>query len=289
MAASQDTTAETIVDQVDYEMRNTRRKQYTGNELFEYLRKCVEMIYAILVDNNSELIATGSGSFSTVAGTEAYDLSSNSMGDLWTIYKLTMDDPAYAVYLTDASSNVYAPLEMVEYENKYSYLQNASANRNRPTGFYLFGDNMGLLPVADAVYTVTIDKYFPNYVPIMGSLSTWVKNTTYDTAPTADIIRHGPSKYTNILTTSGIDDIISEPWYGSGWATYWTQDTADNIMPFKNLFNQHIVEGMKIMAKNRENLNFGVDTALMELFQERAYSLSRTRRKRDYQMRVQYK
>ncbi len=176
MAAAREVTTTTLTDELNYELRNTRAKQWVDAEILVYINKMYELIYQVLVESNSELIATGSGTITTVAGTEAYALSSNSMGDFWAPYMLSAEDNEYAIYLTDSSGNIYAPIEMVEREDRYAYVVAGSDSRNRPTGFYLDVDNMGFLPVPDAVYTVTIDKYFPNWVPLADGVNMPLKN-----------------------------------------------------------------------------------------------------------------
>lgn len=166
MAAARTVTTTSFIVQLNYELRNIQQKQWVAAETLVYVNKMYELIYMILVDANSELIASGSGTITTVAGTEAYDLSANAMGDLWSPYKINNEDNTYAIYLTDASGNIYEPIEMVPREDRYPYVVSGSSARSRPTGFYLDVDNIGLLPVPDAVYTVTIDKYFPNWTPL---------------------------------------------------------------------------------------------------------------------------
>ncbi len=167
MANARTVTTTAIKTNVRYELRDADKKQYTDSELLAYLNKCNELIYNILVESNSELVCTGSGSLTLAAGTEAYDLAANTMGDMLCLRKLsnTGDENRYSVYLTDASGNVYPPLDMVAEEDRYDHLVSGSSSQNRPTSFYLDGDSFGFLPVPDAVYTATL-KYFPNFVEL---------------------------------------------------------------------------------------------------------------------------
>ena len=50
-------------------------------------------------------------------------------------------------------------------------------------------------------------------------------------------------------------------------------------IPYRNLFNLQLEEGAKILAKNRENYGTSVDTALMELFKDRAKAIVDMRQK----------
>lgn len=172
MAAARTFLVSSLIDNVEYELRDTVNAQYTAVELLVYFNKCYEMIYEILTESNSELVATGSGSITTVAGTETYSLATNSMDDMWTPFKLDNAASTYAIYLTDSSSNIYDPIEMVEYQDRFAYVRAGSGSRNRPTGFYLDNDNFGLLPIADAVYTVTVSKYIPNFIALASTAST---------------------------------------------------------------------------------------------------------------------
>ena len=54
------------------------------------------------------------------------------------------------------------------------------------------------------------------------------------------------------------------------------QDT-DDLMPLKNLFNQQVIEATKLLAKNREGTPMNVEAAMLEIFQDRALAISRSR------------
>jgi hypothetical protein len=59
----------------------------------------------------------------------------------------------------------------------------------------------------------------------------------------------------------------------------YTALVLTSTMPYKNLFNNILIEGVKILAKNREEYGSATDSALMELFQDRAMSIIRQRQK----------
>jgi len=170
MGTVRNVTVASFLARVDYELRQTsaNRKQYSLSELVSYLQKCCELIYHILVEANSEIVATGSGSLVTVVGTETYDLAANTMGDLWLPFRITDGayEGRYAIYLTDSGGTIHPPIEMVPEGDRFGHLVSGSTSRARPEGFYISGSNLGLIPVPDAVYTVTIPKYFPNYEPL---------------------------------------------------------------------------------------------------------------------------
>jgi hypothetical protein len=173
MGDARTVTVEALTDQIAYDLRNTDGVQYTDAEIFEYIKRAHEILYEVLAADSSDLVATGSGNFVTVAGMETYDLSSNSMGDFWIPSRITGGDyhGEYAIYLKDSSDNYYSPLEMVNEGDRYGYIIAGPTSRERPTGFYINDISMGLLPVPDAVYTVYIDKYVPNYVPLTDTSS----------------------------------------------------------------------------------------------------------------------
>jgi hypothetical protein len=58
-------------------------------------------------------------------------------------------------------------------------------------------------------------------------------------------------------------------------------DSPQAPMPYKNMFNQEIIEVSKMFAKNRETTPLGIDAAMMELFQMRALELARKRVNRE--------
>jgi hypothetical protein len=234
MAAARTITISDFIDQINYDLRNTKSVEFTDAEMLIHINRMFEMIYYILFDMNSELILSSGSTVSTVAGTETYALSSDfaaNISDLWAPYRLEGDnyrEGHCAVYITDSSSVIYEPLEMVEYAERYSYLIAGSTSRTRPVSFYIDGDNIGLLPVPDAVYTLTIDKYFPNFTPA---------------------------------------------------------SAASENMPYKNIFNQAIGNGVKLLAKNRNDDSIAVETELMKIFTDAAKRIVKYRRHRPVQLR----
>jgi len=196
----------------NYELRNSYATQFEAAETLEYVNKWAEFIHDILTEHESDLIKTGTGDFVTVAGTEIYDLSVNDMGDLIAPLK---------VWVSGLSE-----LEICEEEERMAHVleqEKGSTAYSQPNFYYIEGDNIGLLPIPDAVYTIKL-KYIPNF--------------------------------------AGITTVAAS-------------------MPFKNIFNNAFVEGVKIIAKNREGYGTAVDAALMELFQDRAMSILRKRQKQD--------
>jgi len=212
MPAANTVLAGAIIDSCNLQLRNVHERQYSRAELLDYLNQCLEMVYQVLVDSESELVRSELESFDTVAGQETYDLAANNMGDLWTVWTVWTDG--------------YTPLEKIKEKDRYDYLLAAAAGYTMPAHYYLEGNMIGLLPIPDKVYTYRV-KYFPNFVRLAAET---------------------------------------------------------NAMPYKNLFNLQIKEGVIFLAKNREMMNTAVETALMSLFQERAWALSKRREKSFYQV-----
>jgi hypothetical protein len=223
MGSVRNVAASTIITQILYELRDPHGTDYNHDgayaELLGYINRCNELVYEILVDDNSELIQTGSGTLSTVAGTQSYALSSNSMGDFWLPKRIGYrgGKPVYAVWISE-----YDPMYMCEQNDIYDAIianQGSTTSRAQPDEFCIIGDYLWFKDVPDAVYTVNL-KYYPNFVPL--------------TATT-------------------------------------------DYMPYKNLFNNDIIEGVKIFAKQRNELGVNVDATLKDLFMDRAMKLQRMR------------
>jgi len=154
MAAAQTVTAAQLITRFRYDLRDENGHQWTDNELLSYINDSLELIYEILVDSDSELIRTGSGTFDTVSGTETYDMAANTMGDFWSPYKIWCP--------TDGPRE----LTLVNTDDRYDYQIDATTwNQGEPYQYYLEGDTIGLLPIPDGIYQINL-KYYPNFVPL---------------------------------------------------------------------------------------------------------------------------
>lgn len=219
MAAANTITGTEIQTSVNYELRNTGQVQFIEAEVLQYINKWYEIIYFMLAQYESDLVSTGSGNFVTVAGTERYDLSDNSMGDLWSIPQC--DDAGDSNVRLSALGGI----EIVPMSDRTSHLiakDQGTSQYNQPSGFYIWGDWMGLLPFPDAVYTVYIENYIPNFIPLA---------------------------------------------------------LIGSTMPFKNLFNGVIKQGLLITAKGRENYGNANDAAVMEIIKDSVMTVLRQRSK----------
>ena len=142
-----------LITNCGYELIDTDQTQWTANELFTYFKKAHRLLHQVLIDSESELVRTGTGDITTVAGTEKYSLNDNDMSDLWTIHKIWVDSED--------------PMEMCEEEERYTYLKSeeegSTSARTTPTDYYLTLNDIAFLPFPDDIYNVNI-IYYPEYV-----------------------------------------------------------------------------------------------------------------------------
>ena len=160
MGSAQAPTAGEIIAGVRYQLRDQNSKQYTDDELLTFLNDWNAEVYKALVYDQSELIRTGSGTITTVAGTETYSLSAVgvAMGDLWAPHRVWIAG--------------YEPLELGVEDDRYDYEQaDGTFTRRQPESFYLTAGSMGFVPVPDAIYTVRV-KYYPEFVPLASVMAT---------------------------------------------------------------------------------------------------------------------
>lgn len=197
------------ITSVRYELSDTvETYKYEDEELLEYFNKASEVLYEILIDKKSEIGLTGSGTITTVAGTQSYDLDDSSMGDLWVPYHVWVDTKK--------------PMKMCEIDDLRDAINleedSQTAHRTEPTEYCIWDDDLWFKEVPDDAYTVYL-RYYPNYT---------------------------------LLTTS-------------------------SSMPFRHIFNQAIIEGVKILAKSRNELDIQVEAILKELFEDAAQKVLRHR------------
>jgi len=165
MGAAQTTTAAAIFTEVLYKLRDPNGTNYNKDgayaELFGYLNACLRLLHEILIDEESELVRTGTGAITTVAGTQSYDLAANSMGDFWAPRRLQHE--RYAIWIDE-----YEPMRMCEEDDLYDAINNeesGNTSRTRPEEFCIIGDYLWFRDVPDAAYAVRL-RYYPNFVPL---------------------------------------------------------------------------------------------------------------------------
>ena len=160
MGSAQAPTAGEIIAGVRYQLRDQNSKQYTDDELLTFLNDWSAAVYKALVYDQSEIVRTGSGTITTVAGTETYSLSAVgvAMGDFWAPHRVWIAG--------------YEPLDLGEEDDRYDYEQtDGTFTRRQPESFYIAAGSMGFVPVPDAIYTVRV-KYYPEFVPLTSVAST---------------------------------------------------------------------------------------------------------------------
>ncbi len=216
MASARTVAASEIITQVLYELRDPNGYVYNKDgafaELLGYINRCNELIYEILVDKKSELVRTGSGSFFTVAGTQSYLLSDESMGDLWT---------TEWVWIT--TKDFMTVCEEWTLEDAITAEEAGDTSRSEPDEYCLIGEYLWFRDVPDDVYTVNL-RYYPNFVPI---------------------------------------------------------SSVSGNMPYKNLFNNDIIEGVKLFAKHRNEKGYQAEAMLKDMFMARAMKVTERRRRVD--------
>jgi hypothetical protein len=60
-------------------------------------------------------------------------------------------------------------------------------------------------------------------------------------------------------------------------------------MPYKNLFNLEVQEGIMMLAQNRESMNSTVHVAMMEIFENRAHEITRDRKTKQISMSPRFR
>jgi len=215
MGAAATVTVANIITKVLYELRDPDGTNYNKDgayaELLGYVNRCYELIYSILVGRKSELVRTGTGSFTTAAGTQSYSLTDHTMGDFWTMERIWVSG--------------YEPMDECTIDDLHDSInaeeRSETAHRTQPYDYCIIGDYIWFKQVPDDAYNVYL-RYFPNFVAL--------------TATT-------------------------------------------NAMPFNRIFNNEIIEGVKMLAKNRNEMNLNVDAALRDIFYDKAVKITMQRRK----------
>ena len=213
MGDARTVAASVIITNCLYELRDPDGTNYNKDgayaELLGYINRCLEVLYEILVYDDSELTRTGTGDIATVDGTQSYDMSDNDMGDLWIPHRVWVDE--------------YPPMKMCEEEDLYGGInaeESENTAREQPDQYCIIGDYIWFKTVPDDAYTVYF-RYYPNFTPL------------------------------TLVTES---------------------------MPYKNIFNNEVIEGVKVLAKHRNEIGIQVDAILKDIFNEKAMRIMRKRR-----------
>lgn len=216
MAAANTVLASDIITQVLYELRDPNGYIYNKDgayaEMLGYINRCNELIYEILVDLESELVRTGTGTITTVDGTQSYVLSDNSMGDFWVPY-----------WVWISTYDFMTVCEEQDLEDAIIAEEAGDTSRSLPDEYCIIGDYLWFRDVPDDEYTVNL-RYFPNFVG---------------------------------LTAVG------------------------DTMPYRNLFNNDIREGVALFAKRRNEKPFQAEAILKDMFMARALKIVKKRSRKD--------
>ena len=144
-------TASDIITEVGYELVN-ESGDFGNSELLAYINHALELLHCELVDRGSELARTGTGSFTTTAGTQSYDLTSESMSDIWRIHRVWVS----------GSLPMDACEESDLYESINAEEDSETGHRTEPQHWCLIGDTLWFQEVPDDAYTINV-RYFPKF------------------------------------------------------------------------------------------------------------------------------
>ena len=145
-------TAAQIMDDIRYELRDVYDKQYTDEELLQYINNCCELIYNLLVNAGSELVRTGSGVILTEVGAYDYVLAENGMGDLWVPYRVWIDGEREEISQCGESE-------------QYQYQYDTGMITGMPEKYFLEAGKIYFLPAPSEILSVNV-KYYPNFVEL---------------------------------------------------------------------------------------------------------------------------
>ena len=279
MAAARTLSVADFSTETSYELRDTSGKQWTPKERVVYFNKCYEFIYYLLADQESELLTIGTGTLTTVAGTELYSLTTNTMGDFLVPRSVSFDDPTDAKrYWVHIST--YDMMTMCVESDRIPYAMaeedSDTSQRDQPTQFYIKGDYVGFLPIADAAYVVLL-QYFANYIPI-ASITSWVTSTAY---VVGDLVWEAATDIPYTCATAHTSGTWATDLTAAKWVT--------SKMPLKGLFNQELKQAVMMTAKNRQHYASPLDTVVQAMFASRAAAIHAARRQQSLQLTPAFK
>jgi hypothetical protein len=149
-------TPDNLITELDYVLQN-ESGDFTRPELLSYLNRALEMIYSALVIKKSEFVRTGTGSFSTIIGTQSYDLTGvdTPVTDLWVLHR---------VWLTGESLMKHCAEEDL-YDTINAEEDSETGHRCEPQNYCLIGNTLWFKESPDAIYTVNL-RYFPSFTAL---------------------------------------------------------------------------------------------------------------------------
>lgn len=149
-------TPDNLITELDYELQN-ESGDFTRPELLSYINRALEMIYSNLVEKKSEFVRTGTGSLSTVEGTQSYDLTHEdiAVSDLWILHR---------VWVTGEEPMKHC-LEKDLYDTINAEENSETGHRCEPQNYCLVGNTLWFKESPDAVYAINL-RYFPSFTAI---------------------------------------------------------------------------------------------------------------------------
>jgi hypothetical protein len=148
------TTPNSLIVDVGYELQNASG-DFEKPELLSYINRSLEMIYRKLVQVGSEIVRTGTGSFDTVAGTQSYDLTSESMTDIWVINRVWIE----------GSELMDLCIEKDLYDTINAEENSETGHRCEPLEYCLIVNQLWFKESPDDAYTVQV-RYFSKFTSL---------------------------------------------------------------------------------------------------------------------------
>jgi len=141
--------------QINYELRNLG-DEFTDAELLAYYNKANEILYRTLINMESDWVRTGSDSFTTVEGTQYYNLATDEdIEDIWLLHRVWVSE--------------YEPMDVCAEADLYDAINEEEAgntgHRCIPTEYCMLGNVLWFKESPDDAYTVHI-KYYPSYTDL---------------------------------------------------------------------------------------------------------------------------
>lgn len=144
-------TINEFIDNITFCLRN-QSGEFSDAELLSYLNRAYSCLYTVLIKQKNELVRTGSDAFTTIIGTQYYDVSSMNI-----------------LIIDKIWVNEYEPMKDCFEEDLFSSINEEekgnTGHRCRPEEYCLIGDIIWFRQSPSAVYTINV-KYFPTFTTL---------------------------------------------------------------------------------------------------------------------------
>lgn len=151
-------TAQTVIDGTLVRQQDASKTLWTDAELLIYANKAVDYLAQLLINRN-DIYGTKAGSITTVDGTETYTLADNSMTDFVAMYQGAKASES-GMWIDDSFLSPCRITERVSYTD---------SSEGEPEKYYITATSIGLLPVPDAVYTVSLLYFYKPTTLLVGT------------------------------------------------------------------------------------------------------------------------